>query len=1106
MDSAAPKLTISSVEGGIISPEKFIETSPVNKSPASISQDESSCESIQKSLNFTNDLDAHLKEARMERDEAMEDRDRLFKILERRSMEIERLEADSKVMRQQLQASINAKCEAVRKYEEVQHKMTEIEFKEKRFDQERILTQNQIEMISNDLTRNILELQQSRKESTMRIMMLESKLHEKSTELKMATMNEAQLRESNEMLTVKVEEMSKEILKLNEEFSASMKKYQHELSSKTRLVELFKEKSEDAVNVQKEVTSVVSELRESLKEATDEYGLLETKLKQKDIEHQNQVEELTKLIEDLKHELLNGNQLLEAAKRENLEIAVEKLCPSAVPNQKLSKSGHSITQVYSMYINASEDLDVLNLEHEKLKETFTAVVQEIEEKAPEIQKCQVELRKLREAYQTLSADYRVLKDARIIAEGKVEMLMDEVNKVTKKYKDMQRENKDLSSQVCQLLHVIEGKPMMRRVSNNFVGDNYVTFSNVEELQANNLKLVALVHEMSDAINQIEDTKTVKQEVNANSSTSKIAAVESKQEQVEKLEVSVIESKEYLEVSQKLHQSEESLNSLKSKHQETLDKKIAAIEQLNSQLDQVKSQLSETSGTNYKLRAEIEHKEAQLKIQQKNIESTKRKLQSMEDKTKNSGTTMAKLEVSLTHLRDELQSCSTKLSRSEITIVNLTKENKNLIKLEAQLRTENEMYKKQQQIQTQMMSSLESIKATLERQESEKSSTKMAEKLDEMSDKCEELQQMLKNEKKNFEDFEVQANATIEELEGELQRVHDELLMANEEIDKKSKKIEEISKKALTKDEESQSDPESDTEIAKLKENMSQLRKIGKRYKDQYLSLKEQFDTLKSENEKLLVQIGDETSKLNESIEQEASTKTLLVKARGIITKLSEENEDLKQQKEEVEKKFNDSIPKDSQSFISCVGSSADLEIFTTSIELPVAQSEGMVDVSTVAEQTLVQDQQMEATKVEETKSPKAVSQKRPREEDAEVQVEEVATDKSDPREATEKRIKIDEVKSLTIEKSESSKVEESVALEVEVESQAENQAEETLEIQEISSEIEHEENKSVEEVKVDGDKADNEKEAEAEQNARNEVVEDKIDAVVADNCDVITLD
>ncbi|XP_070495708.1 nucleoprotein TPR-like [Chironomus tepperi] len=1051
MESNSQKLKISSIESGITTSDKVTEPIPSTKSPEVNGQSQNNAkipsENIQKSLF---NLESQLKEARQEREEAMEDRDRLFKILERRSMEIERLEADSKTMRQQLQASINAKCEAVRKYEEVQHKMTEIEFKEKRLDQERILSQNQLEMMSNDLTRNIHELQQCRKESTMRIMMLESKLHEKSTELKMSTMNEAQLRESNEMLTSKVDEMSKEILKLNEDFTASIKKYQHELSSKSRLVELFKEKSEDAVTVQKEVTSVVAELRASLKEATDEYGLLETKMKQKDIEHQHEVEELTKLIEDLKHELQNGNELLEAAKRENLEIAVEKLCPSAVPNQKLSKSGHSITQVYSMYVNASEDLDVLNMEHEKLKETFTAVVQEIEEKAPEIQKCQVELRKLRDAYQILSADYRALKDDKIIADGKVEMLMSEVSKVTKKFKDMQRENKDLSAQVCQLLHVIDGKPMMRKVGNNFVGENYVTFNNVEELQANNMKLVALVHELSDAISQIESGTKVSDDVDDNL---KITAVESKPIQAEKLETSVIDSKEYMEVTQKLQKSEQDLNILKTQQIEALAKSNATIEQLTIQLDQIKSQLSETSSTNYKLCAEVEHKEAQLKIQQKNFDMTKRKLQSLEDKMKNSGTTAAKLEVSLAHLRDELQSCSSKLSRSEMSIANLTKENKNLIKLEAQLRTENEMYKKHQQLHSQMMSSLESIKATVERQESEKSSTKMAEKMNEMSQKCEELQQQARN----FKDFETQANATIEELEGELQRVQDELLMANEEIDKKSKKIVEISMKILTNDEECQSDPESDTELGKLKENVTQLRKIGKRYKDQYLTLKDDYDSIKSENDKLTAQIEDESRKLNESMDKEMSTKVLLGKARSLITKLNDENEELKHKIEEIEKK---SLPKESQSDKS-------------STELPEAQIEASEG----------QDQQMEPIKAEE---PKSMSQKRQRDDKND---KNEATNESET-EVTEKRAKIEQV---PLKAPETSKIEEPATAEMEVEKYADNQDEK---IQENSLKNENLDENLAAEVKIDED-----------QHAVEVTNDEKTGhEVVAENCDVITIE
>ena len=291
----------------------------------------------------------------------------------------------------------------------------------------------------------------------------------------------------------------------------------------------------------------------------------------------------------------------------------------------------------------------------------------------------------------------------------------------------------MSSQVCQLLHVIEGKPMMRRVSKNFVGENYATFNNVEELQENNVKLVGLVRELSAAIDQIDTSRT--------ENVNKEVEVESKPSQDEKMETSIIENKEVLELSQKLQQSEENLEKLKLKHEEILSKKEKVIEQLNNQLDQIKSQLSDTSGTNFKLRAEVEQKEGQLKIQQKNFDVTKRRLQSLEDKSKNSGITVAKLETSLAHLRDEHQICVTKLSKAEISVGNLTKENKNLIKLEAHLRAENDMHKKQQQMQSQMMSSLESIKATLERQENEKCSTKMAEKINEMSEKCEELEKI-----------------------------------------------------------------------------------------------------------------------------------------------------------------------------------------------------------------------------------------------------------------------------------------------------------------------------------------------------------------------------
>jgi len=741
-------------------------------------------------------------------------------------MEIKRLEAESKGMKQQLQDSMNAKCEAFRKFEKIQYKVTETEFKEKRFQHERMLTQNKIETLSNDLNRNIQDLQQCRKESTMRIMLLEGKIHEKSTELQMSITSEIKLRESNDMLTTKVEELSKAILKINEEFSASMIKHQQDLS----------------------------------------------KMRQNDIQHQSDIEELTKTIEDLNNELQN-------AKKENLKIIVDMLSPSDVGCSKLSQSIS------------------LNTEHDKLKETFTAVVHEMEEKAPQIQKTKHELINLRDAYQTLTTEYQVLRDERIDAQGNIEMLL--VRNSSKKYFELQIENNALSVQLCQVLQMIEGKT----VKNNCVAENYESFNNVEELQDGNVKLVGLVRELTNVIHQIDNSNV----------DDRVKTV-----QDEQMEISINENKEIYDLTKRLKVSEHNLAIFKTKYEEMLNSKNSSIDKLINQLDQTKSQLSDTSGTNIKLLAEVEHKKAQLKIQQKNFDMAKRKLQSLEDKMKSSSITIAKLENSLTHLNDELQSCSAKLSISEKSALSLTKENKNLIKLEAQLRAENEMHKEQQKVQAKMMNSLDFIKETLQRQKNDNSSAEIDEKLEEMSKNCKELEKRLENEQKNFKDFEAQANATIEKLKN---KVH-------------------------TK---------------------------GNDYKYKNLELKEQIKNLEFKN-----------SKLRKGLKNEKITKFRLENARSVIKKLKEENEELKQQKDEIERKLNDSIEKDSQDFISCVGSSTDLEAF--------ASSSGLSS----------KDEQTESS---DSKSTKVVSQKRQRDNEN-VDVEnEIIFDEN----AAEKRLKIKQI-------------------------------------------------------------------------------------------------
>lgn len=73
--------------------------------------------------------ETELLEYRKDRHGVVDERDSLMKMVERRNFEVERLGEDIKSLKKQLQSAINAKCEALAKYDEVQHKENNIEFK-----------------------------------------------------------------------------------------------------------------------------------------------------------------------------------------------------------------------------------------------------------------------------------------------------------------------------------------------------------------------------------------------------------------------------------------------------------------------------------------------------------------------------------------------------------------------------------------------------------------------------------------------------------------------------------------------------------------------------------------------------------------------------------------------------------------------------------------------------------------------------------------------------------------------------------------------------------------------------------------------------------------
>lgn len=464
-------------------------------------------------------LEADNIELKRQRDNLNIERDAMQSTLESRCTEVERLKGDIRELEKQLKAAINAKYDAIAKYDEIQSKEASLEYKERRMEQDKNILQSQLQSLTDTYTSNLEELMAMRREKQLHRLDLETKLNERIEELNIANRTVAHLQETNQTLTNRVEELS---AKRKEEADESVKIidcYKNELLAKSKLADIYKSDSEDTKKHVNELTNAVSELRKMLNEAVEEYGELETKQKEEALQHSEAINAKDSIIENLQTELKNANNLLKTAQEEHLEQVIERIAPSAAATSKIIKSNMTLTEIYTLYVKEAEALRTEKLESSNLRIQLREIIQEIEDRAPEINKRNIEYDKLVEA----NAQIRQQLD-NMITERVVERK--ELQDVTSKCAYLGRENKrlkstqaDLARQVCFLLKEVEqlrggitSETPDRTVSNDMsAGDvitkTLVTFRDVDELHENNQKLLLLVRDLSKKLEEFEETQS-----------------------------------------------------------------------------------------------------------------------------------------------------------------------------------------------------------------------------------------------------------------------------------------------------------------------------------------------------------------------------------------------------------------------------------------------------------------------------------------------------------------------------------------------------------------------------------------------------------------------
>lgn len=458
-------------------------------------------------------------EYKRQRENLINERDALQSNLESRMAETERLKGDVRELEKQLQTAINAKYDAITKYDEIQSKEASLEYKERRMEQDKNILQSQLASLTETYQSNLEELMAIRREKQFTRLDLETKLNERIEELNICNSSIAHLQESNQTLQNRLEELS---AKRKEEADEAMKMidcYKNELLAKSKLADIYKNDNEDTKKHLTELTNAVSDLKKMLSDSVEEYGTLETKCKEDALQHSEELKEKDSIIDNLRTELKNANDLLKTAQEENLEHIIERVAPSAAATSKILKSNMTLTEIYTEYVKANESLLSERRENAKLKIQMKEILQEIEERAPAINKQQIENDKLIEA----NAQIREQLD-NMITERVVER--EKLQEITSKYAYLERENKrlktgqaDLSRQVCFLLKEVEqlrGGIVSDAPDQSVCSDmsaaevitkKLVTFGNMDELQENNQKLLLLVRDLSTKLEEIEDTQS-----------------------------------------------------------------------------------------------------------------------------------------------------------------------------------------------------------------------------------------------------------------------------------------------------------------------------------------------------------------------------------------------------------------------------------------------------------------------------------------------------------------------------------------------------------------------------------------------------------------------
>ncbi|XP_015755854.1 PREDICTED: nucleoprotein TPR-like [Acropora digitifera] len=187
----------------------------------------------------------------------------------------------------------------------------------------------------------------------------------------------------------KLESYMDKLKEAREQYVNMEDQFKTELASQSKLASLYKDTADEAKKKSDELLAAFEEVQKLLKEANEGRLNLDSKLKAQEKFHAEKTKEYEEKVSKLEREVENANDLLTAARQRGAapltSDELSSLSPTAAATSSFLKSGMTLTQIYSQYVEVSDALQQEKDENIRLKQYLDQILKEIEEKAPILQ-------------------------------------------------------------------------------------------------------------------------------------------------------------------------------------------------------------------------------------------------------------------------------------------------------------------------------------------------------------------------------------------------------------------------------------------------------------------------------------------------------------------------------------------------------------------------------------------------------------------------------------------------------------------------------------------------------------------------------------------------